>query len=227
MPKTLDVTFLKDDRSVQRSVSVESCVVAGWTGRNAESVLKHIRELEALGVKPPSSTPIFYRVSADRITTADMIEALGDDSSGEAEFVLLKHGGEFWVGAGSDHTDRGVEAYSVAVSKQLCDKPIGSTFWPLSEIVDHWDRMRLESHILEAGERVLYQSFDVSGMMLPATLLALCADATKEGALMFCGTSAVIGKVRPSASFEYSLADPVLGRMISGRYAIRRLDVAQ
>ncbi len=68
--------------------------------------------------------PIFYRASAARLTTDDAIEALGAASSGEAEFVLLRHGGRLWIGAGSDHTDREVEKYGVSVSKQMCDKPI-------------------------------------------------------------------------------------------------------
>jgi hypothetical protein len=225
MPKTLRVTLLKDNIPVVRDVRVERCVIAGWTGRNADEVQKHIEELRKLGVQPPSSTPIFYLASADRVTTSDTIEVLGEDSSGEVEFVLLKHGDEIWVGAGSDHTDRTVEAYSVAVSKQVCEKPVASTFWPLSEMEDHWDRIRLESHIVERGERTLYQSFDVSSMMAPASLIARHQNGLPEGTLMFCGTAAVKEGVRPSSRFEYAMADPVLGRTISGRYDVHCLEV--
>lgn len=227
MPKTVNATLLKDNTPISRSISIASCVVAGWTGRNIDNVRKHIVELERLGVKAPSSTPVFYRTSVDRVTTADTIEVLGEDSSGEVEFVLLRHSGEIWVGAGSDHTDRAVEAYSVAVSKQLCDKPIASTFWPLAEMEDHWDSIRLESYILEAGERVLYQSFDVSNMMPPAALIKRYGSELEEGTLMFGGTAPALGGVRPSALFEYTLTDPILSRALSGRYAIRSLDIAQ
>jgi hypothetical protein len=225
MPKTLRVTLLKGKIPVIRDVLVERCIIAGWTGRNAGEVQKHIEELRKLGVQPPSSTPIFYLASADRVTTSETIEALGGDTSGEVEFVLLKHREEIWVGVGSDHTDRTVEAYSVAVSKQVCEKPIASTFWPLFEMEDHWDGIRLESHIVEKGERTLYQSFDVSSMMTPANLIARHTGGLPEGALMFCGTAAVKGGVRPSPCFEYTMTDPVLGRTISGRYDVHCLDI--
>ena len=37
--------------------TIEACVIAGWTGRDAVALEKHIVELEALGVKRPASTP--------------------------------------------------------------------------------------------------------------------------------------------------------------------------
>jgi len=37
---------------------IHSLVVAGWTGRDVAAVEKHIRELEAIGVKRPKSTPM-------------------------------------------------------------------------------------------------------------------------------------------------------------------------
>ncbi|MGA7957823.1 MAG: DUF2848 family protein, partial [Xanthobacteraceae bacterium] len=74
----------------RRNVQVDRLVIAGWTGRDKAALEKHIAELEAIGVKRPSSVPIFYRASAARLTTDDSIEVLGDASSGEAEFVLLR-----------------------------------------------------------------------------------------------------------------------------------------
>ena len=62
---------------------IKHLVIAGWTGRNVEALEKHIRELEALGVKRPKSTPIFYRVAASLLTTGSSIEVLGEHSSGE------------------------------------------------------------------------------------------------------------------------------------------------
>ena len=87
---------------------------------------KHIAELQAIGIARPATTPIYYRVSARRLTLADSIEVCGNDSSGEVEFVLIGWQGRTFVGLGSDHTDRKVESYSVTVSKQMCDKPMAS-----------------------------------------------------------------------------------------------------
>lgn len=81
-------------------ITINAAVIAGWTGRDPEAVEKHIRELEALGVNRPSTTPIYYRVSASRVSTKDTIEVTGNTSSGEVEFVLLQTGGKLWVGVG-------------------------------------------------------------------------------------------------------------------------------
>src|SRR5437899_1337513 len=148
---------LQDGTQVRPSeVALDQAVIAGWTGRDPIAVEKHIKELEALGVKRPATTPIFYRVAAARLTTDDSIEAVGQASGGEVEFVLLQHAGRLWVGAGSDHTDREVEAYGVTVSKQMCDKPIAPAFWPFDDVAAHWDRLTLRAHVVEGGKRVLY-----------------------------------------------------------------------
>ncbi len=136
-----------------RNVQVDRLVIAGWTGRDKAALEKHIAELEAIGVKRPASVPIFYRASTARLTTDEAIEVLGEASSGEAEFVLLRHGERLWVGAGSDHTDREVEKYGVSVSKQMCDKPIAPAFWDYEEIAPHWDKLVLRAHIAEDGAR--------------------------------------------------------------------------
>jgi hypothetical protein len=38
---------------------VKQLVIAGWTGRDINAFEAHIRELEAIGVRRPKSTPIF------------------------------------------------------------------------------------------------------------------------------------------------------------------------
>ena len=108
-PRILSLTLQAKSNTPPSEVAIEQAVVAGWTGRDPAAVEKHIKELEALGVKRPATTPIFYRVSAARVTTDDLIEAIGEGSGGEVEFVLLQHAGKLWVGTGSDHTDREVE----------------------------------------------------------------------------------------------------------------------
>ncbi|HSU78409.1 MAG TPA: DUF2848 family protein, partial [Burkholderiales bacterium] len=59
---------------------VGELVIAGWTGRDQAALRQHIRELEELGVKPPKTTPIFYRVAADLLTYATSIQVSGPDT---------------------------------------------------------------------------------------------------------------------------------------------------
>ena len=207
-------------------MTVRRLIVAGWTGRDHVALEKHIHELEALGVKPPATTPIFYEVAASRVTTAATIDVSGSASSGEVEFVLLQFNGEMWVGVGSDHTDREVETYGVTVSKQMCDKPIAPVFWPFASVEGHWDQLMLRAHIYDPhGMRVLYQEGSVGHMLAPGELLTKWGSALEEGTLMLGGTLAARGGIRPSRRFEYELEDPVLGRRIVHGYDVHELPV--
>ena len=146
-----DLTFTVEDKgaSTPLTLAIDQAVIAGWTGRDPVARDKHIAELEAIGIARPATTPIYYRCSARRITLADRIEVSGGDSSGEVEFVLIGWQGRIFVGCGSDHTDRKVEAYSVTVSKQMCDKPVASVLWELEDVIAHWDRMILRSWAID------------------------------------------------------------------------------
>jgi hypothetical protein len=225
--RVLNLTLQSDANATRRDIPIDDAVVAGWTGRDPAAVEKHIKELEHLGVKRPATTPIFYRVSAARLTTDAEIEVVGEKSGGEVEFVLLQHGGRMWVGAGSDHTDREVETYGVTVSKQMCDKPIAPLFWPFDEVAPHWDKLILRAHATENGARVLYQEGAVAAMMDPKSLLARHAKDGRlaENTLMFCGTLAAKGGVRPTAQFSFELEDPVKQRKIAHAYAVRCLPI--
>lgn len=224
---TLTFTLQERAGSRREAIAIKTCVIAGWTGRDPAAVEKHIRELEALGVKRPASTPIFYRVSASRLTTDEEIEATGTRSSGEVEFVLVQAGGRLWVGVGSDHTDREVETYGVTVSKQMCDKPVAGLLWPFDEVAGHWDRLTLRSFAVEGGQRTLYQEGSVTTMLAPQDLIRRFAPsgALAEGTAMFCGTPATHGGIRFADRFEFELDDPALGRTIRHGYAIRTLPV--
>src|SRR6476619_2936412 len=123
-------------------------VIAGWTGRDEAALKKHIRELEEIGVKPPKTTPIFYRVSASLFTYADEIQVSGPDTSGEVEFVLLRTSNDLRIALGSDHTDRKAETIGVSLSKQLCAKPVSRESWAYEDVKAHWARLTLRSWIL-------------------------------------------------------------------------------
>ena len=62
----------------------------------------------------------------------------------------------------------------------------------------------------------------------PEDLIARYTNGGKalaEGTLMFCGTFAAKGGIRPADRFDYEIEDPVLGRKITGGYAITTLPV--
>jgi hypothetical protein len=207
--------------------AIRRLVIAGWTGRDAAAVEKHIRELEAIGVPRPKSTPIFYRGAVSLLTTAPSIEVLGDASSGEVECVIYALGDGLWVGLGSDHTDRKAETFGVSLSKQMCAKPVSARIWRYDDVAPHWDRLLLRAFVHVDGERRLYQEGAVAGIRPPTELIRLYAgaDSLPDGHALFCGTLPVHGGIAAADAFEMELEDPVLGRMIRHRYAIEVLPV--
>jgi hypothetical protein len=211
-----------------RQLSVQNAIIAGWTARDVAAMEKHIRELEDIGVTRPATTPIYYRVGAARITTANSIQVAGAESSGEVEFVMAKFDGKLWIGAGSDHTDRKVETYNITVSKQMCDKPVAAVFWPWEEVADHWDDLMLRAHAVIGGKRELYQEGKVAAMRTPPDLIEgynRGQGSFDEGSIMFGGTLAAKGGIRPAEEFEFELVDEKLGRKIVHAYTVAVLPI--
>jgi len=200
-------------------VEIGNLVIAGWTGRDEAALRKHIRELEEIGVKPPKTTPIFYRVAASLFTFASEIQVSGADTSGEVEFVLLQTEGGLRVAVGSDHTDRKAETIGVSLSKQLCAKPVSRDSWRYDEVRPHWEKLMLRAW--SDGE--LYQEGPVSAMRSPEDLLS--RYPLQPGWAMFCGTLAAMGGIRPGKVFRMELEDPVRSRKLAHEYRVTVLPV--
>ncbi|AKJ67685.1 hypothetical protein PATSB16_14680 [Pandoraea thiooxydans] len=212
------------------ALDVQRLIIAGWTGRDAGAVRHHIRELEAIGVRPPTVVPCFYPLAASLLSTDDVLEVPRDDSSGEIEFVLLQGSAAqgLYIGVGSDHTDRKVEAYDVTVSKQMCGKPVGTGLWRFDEVADHWDALVMRCWRMRDGQRELYQEGAVTSLLDPRELIRRLTgeDALPAGTAMFCGTQAVIGELGHGDAFEVELHDPVRQRTLRHAYRVHSLAVA-
>ncbi|MDP0928706.1 DUF2848 domain-containing protein [Paracoccus onubensis] len=201
-------------------------VIAGWTGRDRDAIQHHIEELAEIGVSPPSATPLFYRVSAALLTTASGIQVVGNASSGEVEPLIVQHGERRWLGLGSDHTDRALEAHSVAMSKQVCAKPCATELWAWDDLSDRLEEIRLESWIEEDGAWLPYQQGTLAAILPLAELIegASLSLLAGEGAVaMMCGTFGAMGGVRPAARFRMAMTDTGTGRQISHEYVTTAL----
>jgi hypothetical protein len=224
----IDLQIQSTHATTKMSVTPTKLVIAGWTGRNKAKVDEHIRELQELGVAPPKTVPVFYRVDRQLLTCAPEVEMVGQNASGEAEVVLWKHQGDLFVGIGSDHTDRQLETVGITLSKQLCAKPISATVWPWGEVADHWDDLILRSFLPRTNET--YQEGPVSALRRPNDLLALYEERhgrVEDGTVLFCGTLATIGNIRFSEEMAIELIDPVLGRRLRHSYAVSTLPIAE
>ena len=195
-------------------VEPRQLVIAGWTGRDRAAIDHHIEELAAIGVPRPSGVPLYYRVAASLLTQAPQIEVLGAGSSGEVEPVLVRARGCWWLTVGSDHTDRDAERAGVALSKQLCAKPIASQAWSWGAVSGRADTIVLRSEIFEDGKWVRYQDGTLASIRPLEQLIAgLPADApVADGLVLFCGTLGALpdagGRgVRPAARMRLQLID--------------------
>lgn len=215
------------NRTDRIGVEINTLIIAGWAGRDQHSIEHHIEELAALGIPRPSTTPLYYRVAAQTLTQASTLVVLGPDSSGEVEPVVVAMADGLWIGLGSDHTDRKAEASGIALSKQLCGKPVGATLWAYADVEAHWDQLVLRSWATIDGQRVLYQESPVSSLRTPRDLIRrhTGADVLPAGTLMFCGTPGAIGGIRPGSRFEMEFSDPVLKRSLVHAYDIEALPV--
>ncbi len=70
-----------------------------------------------------------------------------------------------------------------------------------------------------------YQDGTLAGMRPAADLIARYGHALAPHTVMYCGTLAAIGGIRPATRFEMELEDPVLGRTLTHAYDIGVLPV--
>ena len=205
------------------NLCIDHLYVAGWTGRNKDAVNHHIEELAAIGIAPPSQVPLYYRVSNTLLSQDTKVDVLGDSTSGEVEPLLIQYKGEIFIGLASDHTDRELEAYSVAASKQACPKPAASELWAFDSVKDHLDSLILRCVIEEDDQWVTYQEGALSGIRPLIDLID--ASGLKDNSAMLCGTLGAIGGVRAALKYKMELEDPILNRKLQLEYSVIALPI--
>ena len=225
------LNLIVESKSGSRDLEFEvrRMINAGYVGRNQEDVRKHVEELKREGIPAPDSTPAVYPVMTSMIATADSIEVVGHKTSGEGEFVLFMDGQDIYVGVGSDHTDRELEAVSILKSKQLCFNVVSRRVWPFEEVRDHWDELALRSWVKEAGKKVVYQQTWLSAILSPSDLIDFVRSKVKDGNLestiIFSGTVALLTpEINYGNYFEVALEDAVMNRSLSCSYLVERLE---
>jgi hypothetical protein len=221
----MKLTFTLPDNGVLNA-DINNLVIAGWAGRDMAAIEHHIEELEALGISRPSTVPLFYRVAANQLSQQKDVQVLGAESSGEVETFVFNAGGELYVSIASDHTDRKLEAHSVAFSKQACIKPVADSAWKLADVIEYWDELVIRSWIEENGSTVLYQEGPLASLRTPGDLIARFTDGSAtlpEGCGMTCGTVGAIGGIRAAAAFTMELFDPRRNRTLRHSYVTESL----
>ena len=185
-------------------------VIGGYTGRDEMAVRAHISELAAIGVPPPPDVPSFYLLPPGLLTTSAVVEVAGERTSGEVEPVLLRVDGRYYIGVGSDHTDRDLEREDIARAKAACPKPVGRMVaeLPADLAQADWDGIEMTCHV----DRQAYQLGRLSALRTPADLLPRIpagAGGPQDDLVLYCGTLPLLtGEFTPGREWQLEMRLP-------------------
>ena len=214
----------------QMEATPKRLLIAGYTGKDQASVKKHIDELREIGVPAPPQVPMIYDVSTNLLTTSPSISVVQESSSGEAEVVIMNVKGKWYVGLGSDHTDRELEKLSIQKSKQVCSKPISTQFWLLDDIESRWDDIEMRSWMFVNGEKKEYQTGTLGEFLHPKELIKIITERGyySEDLMVFCGTLPIVtGEFIYGDGFSAELYDALTDRKIQLDYKVHILTDAE
>lgn len=190
MTRSVDsLTLTVSGSGRQLTVRPEKLIVAGYTAKDEAAVAEHIAELAAIGVPPPHSVPAFYDLDPALLSTEPVVDIQGASTSGEVEPVLVRHDGHYFLGVGSDHTDRERERADIAESKAACPKPLGASVVEIGPDLDavEWDAITVECTVDGAS----YQHGNIGILRHPSDVVARMNSGLGriEGDLvLLCGT---------------------------------------
>lgn len=220
--------FIDGDGNKPVHFPVKKIINAGYTGRNQVEVQKHIDELKEIGVPAPDKIPTYFPKAAALLTTDQSCEVIDEDSTGEAEYVLLIAKDDIYVAAGSDHTDRKLEIGNIPKAKQMCPNFISKNVWRFEDVKEHWDSIVMRSWIGEDREQ-FYQDTKLDAFMRPEELLerveVLLKDGLQEGDVIFSGTVGALVEGMPfSEVFDVELKDKERNQTLNCKYHVKLID---
>ncbi len=211
-----------DGKSKELTINQAYCI--GYTGRNKEKTLAHIKELAKIGVPEPQEVPTLFPVSVSTLNQTGKLETIGDQTSGEAEIVLIfgNSAEEVYLGVGSDHTDRALETVDINKSKQVCDKPFAQKVWEIEKVIEHWDELELSSEIFLNGKWETYQKNSISSIISLDEIRDYLKkkDVPLNNSIVFSGTVPLLDGFKYGKKFRMTLRDPINGESITSTYEV-------
>ncbi|MGX1738019.1 DUF2848 domain-containing protein [Corynebacterium flavescens] len=195
------------------TVSVKNVFNAGYAGRDQDAVREHIEELAQLGVPAPATTPTMYPVAPYLAQQAESIEVQHGKTSGEAEWALIiDDSGRELLTVACDHTDRDLETYGVAWSKNASPDVLGTKAFPLDQIKGRYDMAVLTAWV--GSDRQEIQRGALTELLLPDYWLNVLEERGERnpGTILMSGTIPMAKDVDQfSDKWRVELAIPDLG----------------
>jgi hypothetical protein len=180
--------FLADqDRSL--ALYPRLAVICGYTGRDYIAAERHIEELAAIGIPGPTAIPDLNVVDGALVTVADEIIVSGQRTSGEVEPVIFFTEDDWYLGVGSDHTDRDLEVIDMLSSKAACAKPVASTVYSSTWVQGAGDDLFVESFAAGREDHMQLESLAYYGDRDELIrLIGAKVGGRLDGVVAFCGT---------------------------------------
>ncbi|PWH05712.1 DUF2848 domain-containing protein [Brachybacterium endophyticum] len=204
-------------------LEVAQLLNAGYAGRDQGEVRAHIEELAQLGILGPATTPAMYPVSPYLAQQTDTVTVQHSRTSGEAEWALLHDGERFFLTLACDHTDRALEVHGVAWSKNASPDVLAAEAWPLDEIREHLDEIRVRAWVTVGEERSMIQDAALGALMTPDAWIEKLRDLDllKPGTVLLSGTPIMLPDVDQfGRRWDLEMHDPVLDRTMSLGYDV-------
>ncbi|GGO48634.1 hypothetical protein GCM10012287_24080 [Streptomyces daqingensis] len=212
----------------RRTVTVTRLLNAGYAGRSQDDVAAHVAELAELGVPAPSTTPALYPVAPYLAQQTGSVPAQHGRTSGEAEWALVVDDtGDLLLTAACDHTDRELEAYGVAWSKNAGPDVLAGQAWRLDDVADRVDSLTLRAWVTgEDGTEELIQDSTAAELLTPHHWAEVLRERgeLEPGTVLISGTVPMRHGVDQFAGrWRVQLADPSTGNEISLGYDVVRM----
>lgn len=213
--------FKLNDETIE--FSFDKVFIIGYSGRDLNKTQIHIDELEKeLGVAPPKYIPTIFECSKEIVTQNKKLKFIGDRTSGECEYIIIKNNNNIYISLGSDHTDRKLESVSVPKSKQVCLKPIANEVWEYEKIKNHWDQIELKSFVTINDEESEYQLGSLADILPVERILEELEKRVDSinNSIIFSGTVPLVSSFKYGEKFRVEMIDKVLGNKIHFSYDI-------
>ena len=219
--------------ATRRLLSPGSVAGARFCARDVEATRAELDEqLKRDGrlTMATTSNPSVFRLGRYLLTQEPEFEVQGSMTGGETEVVAVRDGRDVYITVGSDQCDRELDPLFPDKPKQMCPHPIARDAWPYEEVRDHWDELRVYSHVESGQHRIALQDSAVSELVTLDFLLAMQEiRELQDPMVLFCGCGSFRDSVETEVtqlglpaetamgvgdSFLVRLHDPVLERTI-------------
>jgi hypothetical protein len=221
-----------------RQISIGSVAGARYCGRDIAAMRQALDEQLGHDGRFSSATatnPSVFRIARYLLTQAGEFEVQGAMTGGEAEVVAIRDGEDILISLGSDQCDRELDPLFPDKPKQMCPHPLARVAWDYAEVRDHWDELRISSHVVVGGYEVQLQDNALATVVTLDYLLEMeSLQALPDPMFLYCGCSPFVDGLEETVAqlglpeetghgvgdvFHMRLHDPVLGRAIDHRFS--------